>query len=63
MGTLYDMKAFYRWLEKAEDRELVQRRDGLARALEHLTDPDVIGDARFLLKKIEEEMLARELRP
>jgi len=63
MGTLYDMKAFYRWLEDATDRELVQRRDSLLRALAHLTDPDVIGDAKFLLKKIEEEMLARELRP
>ncbi len=31
--------------------------------MKDLTDPDVIGDAKFLLKKIEEEMLARELRP
>lgn len=62
MGTIYDMKAFYRWLENATDRELVQRRDTLQRALNHLTDEDVIADAKFLLRKIEEEMLAREIR-
>jgi len=61
MGTLYDMKAFYRWLDEADDMELVQRRDALRRALSQFTDENVIADARFLLRKIEEEMLARKI--
>jgi len=27
MGILFDMAAFYRWLEQASDRELLARRD------------------------------------
>ena len=61
MATIYDMKAFYRWLETCTDRELAQRRDILLRALDQFTDEQVIADARFLLRKIEEEILAREI--
>ena len=62
MGTLYDMRAFFRFLEEATDDELVQRRDALRQVLDGLTEEGVIADARFLLRKIEEEMLARGLR-
>ena len=62
MGTIYDMKAFYRWLEDAENREILQRRDSLLRVMDRLTDENVLADARFLLRKIEEEILAREIR-
>ena len=63
MGTLYDIQAFFRFLEEATDDELVHRRNALRQVLEDLTEGDVIADARFLLRKIEEEMLARGLRP
>ena len=62
MGTLYDMQAFFRFLEEATDSELVRRRDALRQVLGGLTEDDVIADAKFLLRKIEEEMLARGLR-
>lgn len=60
MGALSDMRAFYRWLENATDKELTQRRDILRHAIEYkLSEESVIADAKYLLKKIEEEMLAR----
>lgn len=63
VGALYDMKAFFAWLENASERELVQRRDLLAHALQHkLTDPNVIADARYLLRQIEQELLARAMK-
>ncbi|OYV75592.1 MAG: hypothetical protein B7Z66_12235 [Chromatiales bacterium 21-64-14] len=63
MGALYDMGAFYRWLEQANERDLARKRDLLAHALAYkLTEESVIADAKFLLRKIEEEMLARAMR-
>lgn len=60
MGALSDMRAFYHWLEDATDKELTQRRDILRHAIEcKLSEESVIADAKYLLKKIEEEMLAR----
>ena len=60
---IYDMKAFYVWLETATDQELVQRRDRLQLAIrQRFTEQRIIKDAKHLLGKIEEEMLARELR-
>ncbi|HHH46471.1 MAG TPA: hypothetical protein ENK53_05600 [Thiotrichales bacterium] len=61
MGTIYDMKAFYRWVDESTNKELLQRRDSLLNAIGKLTDENVLADARFLLRKIEEEILAREI--
>lgn len=63
MGSLADMKAFFRWLDEAEDKELVRRREYLHGAIEHqFSEESVIRDARYLLRKIEEEILARSFR-
>ncbi|MDA8119444.1 MAG: hypothetical protein M0Z85_05205 [Gammaproteobacteria bacterium] len=62
MGALYDMGAFFRWLEVASEREILQKRDLLAHAIEYkLTEKSVIADAQYLLKKIEQELLARSM--
>lgn len=63
MGVLFDMAAFHRWLEQATDRELVARRDA-ARSLEStLTDQAVKQDLRYLVRQIEQELLARKMQP
>lgn len=63
MGPLADMRAFYRWLDNADDKELVRRRDVLEHAVKHqFTEEKVVADARYLLRKIEEEILARSFR-
>lgn len=57
------MKAFWIWLENATDRELLQRRDQLQHAIDHkLTESGVLADAKYLLKVIEQEMLARTMK-
>jgi hypothetical protein len=63
MGVLYDMQAFYRWLNDASDTELLQRRQSLLDLLPQLTQEEVIQEARRLLRIIEEELLARQIRP
>ena len=62
MGILFDMTAFYRWLETASDRELLARRDGLVSLRARFTEVEVQAEATRYLKLIEEEMLARSLR-
>ncbi|MCG7928958.1 MAG: hypothetical protein ABW104_18055 [Candidatus Thiodiazotropha sp. 6PLUC2] len=59
MSGLFDMQQFYRFLEKARDKELAQKQELLARFIDNARDPDVLKDARFLLRKVEEEILAR----
>jgi hypothetical protein len=59
MSGLFDMKQFYRFLDEAKDMELAQRQELLARFIETARDPDVLRDARYLLKKVEEEILSR----
>lgn len=61
--TLHDMRAFYRFLESAEDRELEMRRDRLIAFLAVVDQEPVRSDARYLLRKVEEEMLVRIARP
>ena len=63
MGILYDMRAFFRWLDEADDEELLQRRRNLQILLSELTQEEVIQEARRLLRFIEEELLARQIRP
>jgi len=62
MGILFDVAAFYRWLQEATDRELIARRDSLIMAIENLSDRDVAEEAKRWLKKIEQEIIARRLR-
>jgi hypothetical protein len=59
MSGLFDMKQFYRFLDEAKDKELAQRQEMLTRFIENARDPDVLKDARYLLKKVEEEILSR----
>jgi len=63
MGILYDMRAFFRWLDEADDEELLRRRQSLQDLLSELTQEEVIQEARRLLRFIEEELLARQIRP
>ena len=59
MGALFDMKAFYRYLEEANDKELAHKQELLCQFIDRARDPDVIEDARYLLRKVEEELLSR----
>lgn len=59
--TLYDWKAFYRWLEEANEAELTTRRDALLALLGNLTEKAPRATIRRLVRNIEEELLAREV--
>ncbi len=62
MGALYDMTAFFSWLEIAGEKELVRKRDLLLHAIQYkLTEDSVIADAKYLLRKIEQELLERAM--
>ena len=62
MGMLFDMSAFYRWLQEASDNELSVRRDDALQMEAHLSDDDVKRRIRRLVGMIEEEMVARKFR-
>lgn len=62
MGILFDVAAFYRWLQESSDRELIARRDNLLIAIENLSDRAVAEEARIWLRKIEQEIIARRLK-
>lgn len=62
MGILFDMAAFYRWLEQASDRELLARRDDAINIESHLNDDDLKRDLHRLVRMIEEELVARKFR-
>lgn len=57
--TLYDWKAFYRWLEEASAAELMDRRDTLVCLLGNLTEKAPRATIRSVIRKIEEELLGR----
>jgi len=59
MSVLFDMKAFYLFLEKASDKELSQKQELLVQFIDMCQDPDVLSEARYLLKMVEEEILSR----
>lgn len=54
MGILFDMAAFYRWLEQASERELLARRDEAVNIEPRLTDDDLKRELRRLVRLIEE---------
>jgi dephospho-CoA kinase len=62
MGILFDMAAFYRWLEQASERELLARRDVAMAAEKEVTNEELRNEIRRLVRKIEEELVARKLR-
>ena len=62
MGILFDMTAFYRWLETASDHELLARRDESVHLEPRLTDEDLKRDLKRLVRMIEEELVARKFR-
>ena len=62
MGILFDMAAFYRWLEEASERELLARRDVAMAAEKEVTNEELRNEIRRLVRKIEEELVARKLR-
>lgn len=62
MGFLFDMAAFYRWLEQASERELLARRDVAMAAEKEVTNEELRNEIRRLVRKIEEELVARKLR-
>jgi hypothetical protein len=59
MSGLFDMRQFYRFLEEAKDKELAQKQELLARFIDNARDPQVLKDARYLQRKVEEEILSR----
>ena len=63
MCMLFDMAAFYRWLEQASERELLARRDEALNVEARLASEDLKSDLRRLVRMIEEEMVARKFRP
>lgn len=62
MGILFDMAAFYRWLEQASERELLARRDEALNIEARLSDEDLKRELRRLVRMIEEELVARKFR-
>lgn len=59
MAALFDMKAFYLFLETAKEQELTRKRDLLVRFIKEAKDQDVIEDAKYLLRQVEAEILSR----
>jgi len=62
MGLLFDMAAFYRWLQEASDDELSGRRAEAMKMESELSDDDVKRRLRRLVGMIEEEIVARKFR-
>lgn len=62
MGLLFDMAAFYRWLQEASDDELSGCRAEALKMEAELSDDDVKRRLRRLVGMIEEEMVARKFR-
>lgn len=59
MSALYDMKAFFRFLDEANDSELAEKENRLMVFIENAQDDSIRNDARYLLKQIEQERLSR----
>ncbi len=58
--TLYDWKAFFRWLSDASNDELIKKRDEVSNALEFvLKERSTRQKARFMIRMIEEELIDR----
>ena len=62
MGVLFDMRAFFRWLEEASERELSERHELVLRFSEKTKSESVREESRYLLRKVEEEILASTMK-
>lgn len=62
MGILFDMRAFYGWLEKASEQELMSRRDEAIKISARLASEDLKKEVSRLVRMIEDEMVARKFR-
>jgi hypothetical protein len=61
MGILFDMKAFFRWLDEASDLELTQRRDVLLDLMKKPMSEDGRNDVRYLIRQIEGQIISRAM--
>jgi hypothetical protein len=55
----YELKDLLRFLEQATEAELRARQAQYLKALEIVTSDDVVGDMRFRLRLVEQELCAR----
>ena len=55
------MREFFRWLETATDEQLEKAHGDLTELISRLVDQDVKRDAKFRLRLLEEEILARSI--
>ncbi|TXF11160.1 hypothetical protein [Pelomicrobium methylotrophicum] len=62
MGVLFDMAAFFRWLKEASGSELAERHEILIAFIQKARTENAREEAQYLLRKIEEEMLARMMK-
>ena len=62
MGILFDMKAFFLWLEDASDKELSDRYERVVMFSKKAETENAIEEAKYLIKKMEEEILTRMMR-
>jgi hypothetical protein len=61
MGILFDMAAFYRWLEEASDEEIIAKRDEALALRKSLEDERLIADVTYLVREMERALVARNL--
>ena len=63
MAILSDMKSLYRWLDEASDEELEARRNAALKAIQggRISTQSVVRQARQLIRRIEEEMVSRQM--
>lgn len=62
MGAVFDMKAFFRWLGEASERELADRHEILLAFIKNAKTESTKENAQYHLRRIEEEVLARMLK-
>lgn len=55
------LRSFFSWLEAAPLQELLGKRVELEGAMQGFREPQARRDARFLLKHLNREILARQL--
>ena len=53
------LKQFFAFLENATEAELYERRDGLQKVYETTQDREFRQNIRWLMRKVEEEILTR----
>ena len=55
------LKSFYMFLDSATSQQLTDRKHEIEILIEkRLTTPEALGDAKFLLRRIDEEFMSRQ---